>query len=95
MKVTRSRSKLLSAMGQDTDAEWYGMQLMKTARLSSGTLYPNLRAFEEAGIVTSRWENIDPVKEGRPERRLYRLTGKGVPVALAAAAGERPDLRFA
>jgi hypothetical protein len=31
-----------------------------------------------------RWEEIDPVTEGRPRRRLYRLTGVGAPAARRA-----------
>ena len=29
------------------------------------------------GWLASRWEDIDPTQEGRPRRRLYRLTGEG------------------
>jgi DNA-binding PadR family transcriptional regulator len=33
---------------------------------------------ERAGWVRSRWEDVDPVIEGRPNRRYYRLTAEGV-----------------
>ena len=59
-----------------------------------GTLYKALGRLEELGLLTSRWE--DPAVEGRPRRRLYELTGRGVHVAERAgadqAAGRVPRL---
>ena len=43
-----------------------------------GTLYKALARLEEAGLLESRWE--DPqvaADDGRPRRRLYRITGAG------------------
>jgi PadR family transcriptional regulator, regulatory protein PadR len=43
-----------------------------------GTLYKALQRLEEAGLLTSQWE--DPTiaaAEGRPRRRLYEVTGAG------------------
>jgi DNA-binding transcriptional ArsR family regulator len=43
-----------------------------------GTLYKALGRLAEAGLLESRWE--DPsiaASEGRPRRRLYRVTGLG------------------
>jgi DNA-binding PadR family transcriptional regulator len=43
-----------------------------------GTLYKALSRMETAGMLESNWE--DPQKaadEGRPRRRLYRITGAG------------------
>jgi DNA-binding PadR family transcriptional regulator len=51
-----------------------------------GTLYRSLARLERAGLLESRWE--DPqvaADEGRPLRRLYRVTGDGE----AALAKER------
>jgi DNA-binding PadR family transcriptional regulator len=61
-----------------------------------GTLYKALGRLEELGLLASTWED-EPAAEGRPRRRLYELTGKGVQVADRArtdrAAGRVP--RFA
>ncbi len=54
------------------------------ALTSHGTLYKALARLEEAGLLTSSWEDAAAVT-GRPRRRLYELTGKG-----AAAAAPRP-----
>ena len=43
-----------------------------------GTLYKALGRMEAAGLLESRWEEPDlALVEGRPRRRLYRLTGAG------------------
>jgi len=46
-------------------------------KIQSGSLYPILRRFENAGWVEVREESIDERAAGRPKRRLYRLTGVG------------------
>lgn len=56
--------------------ELYGFEIIKETGINSSTLYPALRLLaEDRGLLTSRWEHIDPVMEGRPARRLYRLAG--------------------
>ena len=50
-----------------------------------GTLYKALGRLEELGLLTSDWEQGDAV-EGRPRRRMYRLTGTGVRAAEDARA---------
>jgi DNA-binding PadR family transcriptional regulator len=74
----------LQAFSEDVRSELAGADLMKTARLSSGTLYPLLLRLEKAGLLTSRWEPERPQELGRPRRRLYRLTSAGVEVAREA-----------
>jgi PadR family transcriptional regulator, regulatory protein PadR len=77
LQVTTSVLKVVSAMLVDVGAERYGLQLMQSTGLPSGTLYPIMVRLERAGWVKSRWEDIDPIVEGRPCRRYYRLTSDG------------------
>jgi PadR family transcriptional regulator PadR len=43
-----------------------------------GTLYKALGRMEAAGLLQSHWEEADrALAEGRPRRRLYRVTGVG------------------
>jgi DNA-binding PadR family transcriptional regulator len=60
-----------------------------------GTLYKALARLEELGFFTSNWEDAQDA-EGRPRRRLYELTAKGIHVADRAhadrAAGRAPRL---
>lgn len=48
-------------------------------RLSAGTLYPILHRLEEKGYLASRVE-----REGKPRRRLYEATPRGVRALEAA-----------
>lgn len=43
-----------------------------------GTLYKALSRMENQGLLTSRWEDpVNAAREGRPRRRLYRVTSAG------------------
>ena len=56
-----------------------------------GTLYRALDRLEQAGLLASRWE--DPfvaADEGRPRRRLYRLTAAGERAASEAPPQSAP-----
>jgi PadR family transcriptional regulator PadR len=80
-RMTAPVLKVIAALLAEPDGEHYGLVLMRETGLPSGTLYPILLRLAQAGWVTSRWERLDPVTEGRPNRRYYRLTAEG------AAAG--------
>ena len=64
----------------------HGFELAKRLRdgegsrrlTAHGTLYKALSRMEEAGWLTSAWEDPDvAVTEGRPRRRLYSITADG------------------
>jgi PadR family transcriptional regulator, regulatory protein PadR len=76
----------LDAFAEDTQPELAGIELMKTARVSSGTLYPILLRLEKAGVLTSRWETGRPEDLGRPRRRYYKLTSSGAQLARKSLA---------
>jgi DNA-binding PadR family transcriptional regulator len=68
------------------DPEFHGFQLAKVLRdwdearrlTAHGTLYKALDRMERAGLLESRWEHPDlAIEQGRPRRRLYRVTGDG------------------
>jgi len=64
----------------------YGFEIMRAARLKSGTVYPLLRRLEAAGMVHSEWEEPAEARdEGRPPRRYYAAT----PLGRAALAEAR------
>jgi PadR family transcriptional regulator, regulatory protein PadR len=71
----------LQAFSDDVRAELAGADVMKAARIASGTLYPILLRLERAGVLTSRWESESPQILGRPRRRFYQLTASGAKVA--------------
>lgn len=70
--------KVLEAFLENPAAELSGADVHKRCGIASGTLYPILLRLESAGWFVSRWEAIDPASEGRPRRRLYRLTRSGL-----------------
>ena len=80
-RITASVLKVLAGMLAEPGAQRYGLQLMQDTGLPSGTLYPILARLERAGWVESRWEEIDPVAEGRPSRRYYVLSADGAVAA--------------
>jgi transcriptional regulator len=82
---------LLLAAIQPEPAHGYAIAEALRARsngafdLSEGTLYPALHRLEHAGLVTSRWSEVN----GR-RRRVYQLTAKGQK-SLASRHGEWQD----
>ena len=82
----------LDAFNEDVRAEMAGAELMRLARVSSGTLYPILLRFEKAGLLQSRWEEERPELLGRPRRRFYRLTQSGAQVAHEALGELSPPI---
>ncbi len=81
MKLTGPLERVLRVLVADPAASHYGYDLMKAARLPSGTLYPMLARLEQEGLVDSRWEDQRPDGGGRPPRKYYRLTAEGARVA--------------
>jgi PadR family transcriptional regulator, regulatory protein PadR len=89
VKLTGPLERVLRVLLADPTGLHYGYDLMKAARLASGTLYPMLARLQQEGLVDSEWEQQRPDAGGRPPRRYYRLTAEGARVArleLAAAA---------
>ncbi len=96
MNLTGPLERVLRAFLEDPAASRYGYDLMKAAKLPSGTLYPMLARLQEQGLVTSEWET--PAEEGQRPRRYYKLTGKGVSIARlelaeASVQSRKPDRR--
>lgn len=81
MKLTGPLERVLRVFLVDTSARQYGYDLMKAARLASGTLYPMLARLEDEGLVSSEWEPPPADAGGRPPRRYYRLTAEGAQTA--------------
>lgn len=89
MKLTGPLERVLRVFLADVSARHYGYDLMKAAKLPSGTLYPMLARLQDQGLITSEWEPQPADAGGRPPRRYYQLTGDGIRVArleLAQAA---------
>jgi PadR family transcriptional regulator len=77
IRLTHATLKVLSAIMAAGRSEMSGSQVAVETGLASGSLYPILLRLERVGLLRSRWEKIDPSKEGRPRRRLYQMTAAG------------------
>jgi len=86
LRMTIPTQLVLRALLHDPARELYGVEISGAAGLPSGTVHPILARLESLGWVESRWEDIDPRKEGRPARRYYRLTSGGLESAQSALA---------
>src|SRR6059058_6070829 len=75
--LSAAKIKILKVFLEEIDQSQYGFALMQVTRVKSGSLYPILEALERNHWVESYWESIDEHAEGRPRRRLYRLTALG------------------
>jgi len=84
--MTLPTQLVLRAMLAEPAQEMYGLQIGQAAELASGTIHPILARLEACGWLESRWEDIDPAKEGRPRRRYYRLSPDGAEHARTALA---------
>ncbi len=93
MKLTGPLERVLRVLLADPSAPHYGYDLMKAAKLPSGTLYPMLARLQQEGLVDSEWEPQRPDAGGRPPRRYYRLTAEGARVARFELAQARVPAR--
>jgi len=74
---------LLAFLQAGPKARLHGFEIMRSASILSGTLYPILERFKAAGWIVDEWE--EPAPEGRPRRRYYQLTELGYAQANAAS----------
>ena len=77
-RLTLQGMRVLQVFINKHDAQISGADIQLLTGLSSGTLYPILFRFEQAGWLSSRWEQVDPSEVGRPRRRLYRILPTGI-----------------
>ncbi len=88
--MTKKPRAVLSALLAEPDKELYGLEIYERTGLMPGTTYPILLRLQTAGLVCSRWEDVDPINPRRPRRRYYRLTDLGfvaAPARLAEVTG--------
>ena len=89
-RMTIPTQRVLAVLLADQGKEHHGYDIARQAGLASGTVHPILARLEDAGWVSSRWEQIDESDAGRRARRYYAMTDAGVSGARAALAKVRP-----
>ncbi len=85
-RITAQTLRVLATLLNRPQEDIYGLEVVRSANLASGTVYPVLARLERAGWLTSEWERVDPAVVGRPRRRVYRLTTLGAAEAGAVLA---------
>ena len=85
-RMTIPTQLVLGTLLEEPGRELYGVEIGAAAGLPSGTVHPILARLEGLGWLESRWEDVDPRREGRPARRYYRLTAAGAQAGQAALA---------
>lgn len=87
--------RVLEAFLSEPGTERYGYELLKTAGIKSGSLYPILDRLESAQWIVGEWRESNHA--GRPRRRSYKLTGLGqreAKLAIAKSAALVPQIRI-
>jgi PadR family transcriptional regulator, regulatory protein PadR len=84
VRLTQTTLRILFEFLRDVNRELSGADIWQTTKIGAGSRYPILARLEKAGWLTSTWENVDPRNEGRPRKRLYRLTMNGQAFARSA-----------
>lgn len=76
--------KILNAI---RDGHAYGLDIVASTGLPSGTVYPTLGRLKRSGMVKGTWEDQRRAeREGRPRRRYYELTASGSEALAEGAA---------
>lgn len=77
--MTRSLVDVLAhlVIAHGAREEMHGWELMRATGLAGPTVYRVLDRLEDAEWVTARWEDVNP-EPGKPRRRFYRLSEKGL-----------------
>jgi PadR family transcriptional regulator len=89
VRITGPTLDVLEALLASEDFESHGWAIMKVTGRGGPTVYKVFERLQRAGVVTSRWEELEPTAN-RPRRRLYRLTPTGVTRAQALLTQRRP-----
>ena len=80
-RITPATIDVLCVLDESAQPSW-GLAIIKASGRPAGSVYPILERLEQAGWVTSAWED-DPSRVG-PRRRFYELTSDGATAARAA-----------
>lgn len=84
IRFTQATLRILQTFLENVGQELSGANVWQRTKIGAGSRYPILRRLEEAGWLTSRWEEIDPREAGRPRQRFYKLSALGQAEACSA-----------
>ena len=76
-RLSPKSARIVKYLLADPGREYYGYDIIKECDAQAATVYRLLNNFAERGWMDRRTE-ASPL-EGRPARKVYRITGQGVP----------------
>ena len=77
LRLSHQALRVIGTFVEEPRKSFSGSDLADKLAIGSGTLYPILGRFEDAGWLDSTWEEVDPSEAKRPRKRLYRITAVG------------------
>lgn len=77
MRINDNILRVLAVLAADPAEGSFGNELAKALNKPTGSIYPMLTRLLDAGLVTAKWEKIDPSEAGRPKRKMYLITASG------------------
>jgi PadR family transcriptional regulator PadR len=94
-RITEQSERIVTLFASVPNIELAGAEIERATKIAKGTIYPALARMQKRGWLSWRWEEIDPRVEGRPRKRLYKITGQGEAAAdqIASEAAARKHQR--
>jgi DNA-binding PadR family transcriptional regulator len=94
-RITEQSERILALLASSAAIEFCGADIERATKIAKGTIYPTLARMSKRRWLSWRWEQIDPQAQGRPRKRLYKLTGEGEAAAsrIANEAARRESER--
>jgi len=73
-QLSAEAARVVQLFVDEPESERYGLDIIRLARIPSGSLYPILHRLEERGLLVSSWDDLEvAIAQKRRPRRLYRL----------------------
>ena len=88
IKYTQLELRFLSIFLNNQHKTFYASEIGEILGVSYGSVVPLLMRFEKAKWLEFDWEDIDPKIEGRPKRKLFKLSDIGMTKAKQAIRSE-------
>lgn len=80
-RMSKLAYKVLQIFNENANDWTYGLQIISATGNKPGSVYPCLNKMREENYLYSATENKNQRHAGRPPRKYYRLTSKGILLA--------------
>ncbi len=94
MRRTDALIRVTMALMDDPVGQHWGYALSKQSGVRSGVMYPILQRMLDEGWIADGWEKLADIREKRPPRRYYQVTGDGLAALADILEDAGRDVRF-